>query len=224
MSKSLRKQLHLGHINLRLLTPLPAIQLSEMHHSGVIGLLALATAAGAARPGSPASIANMKDKIKNVVFLCMENRSLDNLLGGQTKAGIENPINNGPYCNPYNVSNICQGMHCSEAKDYDSVTNDPSHAVTGNNMEFYGQWTPDNNAIADGSLLPANQGFITEQIHNYGSSVNVSELAIQVMNYYTEEQVPVMTSLVQNFLTFNHWHSDLAGVGNILQLLSCLGD
>lgn len=169
------------------------------------------------RPGSEASIANLRNKIKNVVLLCMENRSVDNLLGGQTHKGIENSINNGPFCNPYNVSNPSQGYHCTQAKDYDSVTNDPSHAVTGNTMEFYSQWTPDNTAIAEGRLRPNNNGFITEQIHNYGANTNSTELALQVMNYYTEEQVPVMTSFVENFLTFNHWHSDVAGVSRKIQ-------
>jgi phospholipase C len=151
-------------------------------------------------PGSEASITNLRQKIKNVVLLCMENRSVDNLLGGQTHKGIENSINNGPFCNPYNVSDPSQGHHCTEAKDYDSVTNDPSHAVTGNTMEFYSQWTPDNTAIAEGRLLPNNNGFITEQIHNYGAKTNNTVLALRVMNYYTEQQVPVMTSFVKNFL------------------------
>lgn len=168
------------------------------------------------QPGSEASVANFKQKIKNVVLLCMENRSVDNLLGGQTHTGIDNSINNGPFCNPYNVSDHSQGFKCSEAKDYDSVTNDPNHAVTGNTMQFYSQWTPDNAAIANGSLVPDNNGFLTEQIYKYGAKTNKTELAIQVMNYYTEEQVPVMTSFVQNFLTFNHWHSDVAGVSEIL--------
>ena len=183
-------------------------------------MLALATAAMAlpsppqVRPGSPSSIANMKDKIKHVIFLSMENRSVDNLLGGQKHAGLENSISNGPYCNPLNVSDASAGTFCSGPKDYDSVTDDPSHAVTGNTMEFYSQWTPDNAAIADGTLVPNNQGFITEQIHNYAKSpsTNITELALQVMNYYTEDQVPVLTSLLKNFQGFNHWHSDLAGV------------
>ncbi|KAH8812273.1 phosphoesterase superfamily protein [Xylogone sp. PMI_703] len=184
-----------------------------MRSAAFIGMLAFAAAASAQplTPGSPASIQNLKDKIKNVIFLCMENRSVDNLLGGQTHKGIENPINNGPYCNPYNISDPSAGSFCSEPKDFDSVANDPSHAVTGNNMEFYGEFTPDNAAIASGALVPNNLGFITEQIHNYGSKANITALAIQVMNYYTEDQVPVLTSLVENFLTFNHWHSDLAG-------------
>lgn len=200
-----------------------------MHRTTLLGMLALATAAVALpsassqqqtpEPGSASSISNLKNNIKNVVWLIMENRSFDNLLGGQKHEGLENPIQNGPYCNPYNVSKTCLGKACSQARDYDSVKNDPSHAVSGNTMEFYSTWTPDNAAIADGTLKANNLGFITEQYHNYGSKVNITELAIQVMNYYTEDQVPVMTSLVQNFLTFNHWHSDVAGVSTWLYKL-----
>lgn len=188
-----------------------------MNLSALLGLLtvaAVATAApnGSSGAGSAASIQNLKDRIKNVVILEMENRSVDNLLGGQTIAGLENPINNGPYCNPYNLTDPSQGTVCSAARDYDSIMDDPDHSVTGNNIEFYGTFTPDNNAIANGTLTPTQQGFVYEQLRRYGNSVNKTELAKQVMNYYTEQEVPVMTSLVQNYLTFNHWHSDVPGV------------
>lgn len=191
----------------------------QLSSSALVGLLAFAAAAEAVprnlnspRAHSVSSVSNLKSKIKNVVVLCMENRSLDNLLGGQTHKGLENPINNGPFCNPYNVTDPSQGEHCTEARDYNSVTDDPSHAVTGNTMEFYSQWAPDNDLIASGKLTANNKGFIHEQISKYDSSANKTVLGKQVMNYYTEAEVPVLTSLVQNFLTFNHWHSDVAGV------------
>jgi phospholipase C len=174
-------------------------------------LLALAALAEAAKP-TPGSIENLKGRIKNVVILEMENRSFDNLLGGQTLAGIENPINTGPYCNPYNVSNPAAGQVCSAANDFDSITNDPDHAVYGNNMQFYGTFNPDNDAIASGALKPSMKGFVQEQLRLYSSKVNQSVLAEQVLNYYTEEQVPVLTALVKNFVTFNHWHSAVPGV------------
>lgn len=153
----------------------------------------------------------MKDKIKNVVVLVMENRSVDNVLGGQTIKGLENPINNGPFCNPVNANDPSEGEACSEASSYDSILNDPDHSITGNNVQFYGDFTPDNEAIADGSLTPKQKGFLQEQLRSYPSD-NETHLANQVMNYYTEEQVPVFTSLTQNFVVFNNWHSDIPGV------------
>ncbi|KAH8693564.1 phosphoesterase superfamily protein [Talaromyces proteolyticus] len=191
-----------------------------MHSATLVRLLlALAASASAiptkrAQPGSAASIQNFKDKIKNVVVLVMENRSLDNLLGGQTLKGLENPINSGPYCNPYNLTAASEGNVCSAAKDYDSVSDDPDHGVYGNNLEFYGTFNPDESLVQSGALTPSQNGFVHEQIRLYASDANRSELATQVMNYYTEEQVPVLTALVQNFLTFNHWHSDVPGPTN----------
>lgn len=167
-----------------------------------------------ALPLATLAISNLKANIKNVVILVMENRSLDNLLGGQRIEGLDNPINNGPFCNPYNVSNPALGTACSAASDYDSVLNDPDHAVYGNNLEFYGTFAPDNAAISKGLLVPNQKGFVHEQLRLYIAQANRTVLATQVMNYYTEKQVPVLTSLVQNFVTFNRWHSDVAGVSS----------
>ncbi|KAJ5140668.1 hypothetical protein N7448_004076 [Penicillium atrosanguineum] len=190
-----------------------------MNPSALLGLLAFAAAVSAApshhqNAHSSSSIKNLKNHIKNVVILEMENRSFDNLLGGQTLKGLENPINNGPYCNPYNLTDSSQGHVCSGAKDFDSILDDPDHSVTGNNIEFYGTFTPSNEAIASGKLTPHQKGFVHEQLRRYGDDVDKTELAKQVINYYTEDEVPVFTSLVQNYLTFNHWHSDHPGPTN----------
>lgn len=163
--------------------------------------------------GSQSSINNMKSKIKNIVVLVMENRSFDNLLGGQTQRGLDNPTNSGPFCNPMNLTNPAAGYVCSRASDLDSVIDDPDHAVYGNNIEFYGTFTPSNADISSGRLQPHMNGFAHEEIRSYQSKeTNHTFLAQQVMNYYTEEQVSVLTALTKNFVTFNHWHSDIPGV------------
>ncbi len=192
-----------------------------MNSAALFGLLTFAAVINAG-PSAPtvtgAGVAqNLKSHIKNVVVLVLENRSFDNLLGGQTLHGLENPIQNGPYCNPYNLTDASQGTACSAAKDYDSVTDDPDHAVTGNNIEFYSTFAPDNAAISSGQLTPNMQGFMAEQMRIYGTKANRTVLSEQVMNYYTEDQVPVLTELVQNFVTFNHWHSGVPGVSPLMR-------
>lgn len=185
-----------------------------MQSAALLSLLALATAINAApTQGTQGdSVQTLKNNIKNVVVLVMENRSFDNLLGGQTLKGIENPIQAGPYCNPYDIHNSSAGTACTAPKDFDSVTNDPDHGVTGNNMEFYTQYAPDNSAIESGQLQPSMQGFLYEQITKYDKSVDNKTLAKQVMNYYTEGQVPVLTELVQNYVVFDQWFSGVPGV------------
>ena len=185
-----------------------------MRFAALTALAAAAAAAAAETPrhGSPDAIQNMKDKIKTVVIMVMENRSFDNIMGGQTIPGLENPILTGPYCNPVNISNPRSGDGCARALDYDSIIDDPDHSISGNNLEFYGSFAPDNDAIRKGKLTPNMAGFLTEQIRLYGKNEPESTLQTQVINYYTEQQVPVITSLSRNFLVFNHWHSDIPGV------------
>jgi phospholipase C len=51
-----------------------------------------------------------------------------------------------------------------------------------------------------------------EQARKYQSRVDKETLAKQVMNYYTKKHVPVLTELVQNYVTFNRWFSGVPGV------------
>ncbi|CAK7207996.1 hypothetical protein SEUCBS139899_010830 [Sporothrix eucalyptigena] len=85
------------------------------------------------------------------------------------------------------------------------------HAIYVDNIEFYGTFNPSNDDIASGKLAPKQNGFVHEQLRLYDANVNATTLSQQVMNYYTEDQVPVLTSLVQNFVTFNYWHSAIPG-------------
>lgn len=171
-------------------------------------------------PGTTESIRNMRDKIKHVVLIFMENRSLDNLLGGQKLRGLDNPINNGPFCNPVNVSDPSGGSVCTAPGDYNSVQQDPDHSVTGFNMEYFGEFVPSNEAIAEGTLKPTMQGFPTEQIRTH-KGTNTSVLENQVIDYYTEAQVPVVTEITNEFVVFNHWHGDCACV-RTSNVVSCI--
>jgi phospholipase C len=189
-----------------------------MHSNTLVALTAAMAVAAAADAGynypsgSSASIKNLRDKIKTVVIMVMENRSFDNIMGGQRIPGLENPIQTGPYCNPVNLSSPAKGYGCTQALDYDSIIDDPDHSISGNNLEFFGSFAPDNKAIASGKLQPNMKGFLTEQIRLYSGKESEQVLQTQVINYYTEQQVPVITSLSRNFMVFNHWHSDIPGV------------
>ncbi|KAJ5162465.1 hypothetical protein N7492_007857 [Penicillium capsulatum] len=164
--------------------------------------------------GSDESIKNMKKHIKKVVVLVMENRSLDNILGGQTLEGLDNPINNkgDPFCNYHDVDDKSGRKTCAEPKEKDSILQDPNHSVSGNNMEFYGTFTPDNDDIQSGKLKPKMNGFVQEQLRLHDDSdANNTELASEVMSYYPEKHVPVLTKLVKEYCTFNRWFSSFPG-------------
>lgn len=189
-----------------------------MRSSTVISLFGLANVAAAATvfprqdavPGSAESIANLKDKIKNVVHLLLENRSFDNIVGGQTSTPVDSPARNGEYCMPVNTTDPKSEIVCSSPRDFDSLLNDPDHTLTGNNFENYAQWQPDTAAIDSGKLVATNKGFVQEHIRLY--KLNSTYAAKEVMGYYTPDQVPVITSFCENFVTFDKWHSCVPGV------------
>lgn len=163
--------------------------------------------------GSPASIANLKANVENVVWILLENRAFDNILGGVKNPGLDNVVNNGPFWNPQNVSDPNSPKYYSQYKDYDSVLNDPDHSVVGNNFEFYGTESPDNNAIANGTLTPAMKGFVERELSRY-PSLTPQMATKEVMGYYSQDEIPTLVDLVNQFTTFNYWYSCVPGVSD----------
>ncbi|KAJ5664686.1 hypothetical protein N7462_011499 [Penicillium macrosclerotiorum] len=174
------------------------------------------------KSGSKESISNLKDKIENVVWILLENRGFDNMLGGIHKDGLDNVVNNGPFCNPLNVTQSGSKKMCSQYKDYDSVLHDPDHSVTGNNFEFYGTYSPDNEAIANGSLKPSLDGFVERQMSSY-PAISAQRATDEVMGYYSESEIPTLVDLVDEFTTFNYWHSCVPGPTNPNRLCAVSG-
>ncbi|KAL7914407.1 phospholipase C PLC-C [Trichoderma velutinum] len=174
------------------------------------------------KAGSAQSVANLKAKVHNVVWILLENRSFDNILGGVKRPGMDNPINNGPFCNAQNVSDPKSEKWCTGPKDFDSVLNDPNHSVTGNNLEFYGTYSPNNTLIAEGKLTPSMDGFVNEQLNVY-PTLAAQTAAKQVMNYYTEDEIPTLVDLVDEFTTFNYWHSCVPAATNPNRLCALAG-
>lgn len=165
------------------------------------------------KSGSKESIANLKDKVENVVWILLENRGFDNILGGVHKEGLDNVVNNGPFCNPESVNQTRSKKWCSTFKDYDSVIHDPDHSVTGVNYEMYGTYNPSNKDIASGKLKPSLNGFVERQMDSY-PAISAKRATEEVMGYYSESEIPTLVDLVDEFTTFNYWHSCVPGVSN----------
>ncbi|KAJ5766770.1 uncharacterized protein N7511_004386 [Penicillium nucicola] len=205
-----------------------------MKTNAIISLLGLSgSALGAAvskgtdqpfgyKSGSKESIANMKDKIENVVWILLENRGFDNILGGVKKAGLDNVVNNGPFWNYESVNDTSSKKWYSQYKDYDSVLHDPDHSVTGVNFEMYGTYHPDNDAIANGTLTPNLKGFVNRQMAAY-PAISAQRAADEVMGYYSEDEIPTLVDLVDEFTTFNYWHSCVPGPTNPNRLCAVSG-
>ncbi|CAG7959506.1 unnamed protein product [Penicillium salamii] len=174
------------------------------------------------KSGSKESVANMKDKIENVVWIILENRGFDNILGGVKKEGLDNVVNNGPFWNQENLNDTKSKKWYSQYKDYDSVIHDPDHSVTGVNFELYGTYNPDNEAIANGTLKPNLGGFVNRQMQAY-PSISAQRATDEVMGYYSEDEIPTLVDLVDEFTTFNYWHSCVPGPTNPNRLCAVSG-
>ncbi|KAL4796620.1 phosphoesterase [Aspergillus venezuelensis] len=197
----------------------------------LLGLSSTAAAAAVSRnnktpfgyaSGSKESIANLKDKVENVVWILLENRSFDNILGGVKRKGLDNVVNNGPFCYPQYVNDTSSTQRCSVYKDFDSVKHDPDHSITGYNMELYGTYSPNDAAIRNGSLTPSMNGFVQQQlVHHEGMDAKVA--TEEVMGYYSEDEIPTLVNLVDDFTTFNYWYSCVPGPTNPNRLCALSG-
>ncbi|KAJ5192348.1 hypothetical protein N7449_008490 [Penicillium cf. viridicatum] len=174
------------------------------------------------KSGSKESIANMKGKIENVVWVLLENRGFDNILGGVKKKGLDNVVNNGPFYNLEDITNPKSKKWSTQSKNYDSVLNDPDHTVTGTNFELYGQYNPSNEAIANGTLTPNLSGFVNRQILRH-PKISAERATDEVMGYYSESQIPTIVDIVDEFTTFNNWHSCVPGPTNPNRLCAVAG-
>ncbi|KAJ5936175.1 hypothetical protein N7454_005473 [Penicillium verhagenii] len=150
------------------------------------------------------------------------NRAFDNILGGIHKDGLDNVVNNGPFYNPQLVNETDSKKMYSQYKDYDSVLHDPDHSVTGVNFEMYGTFTPDNEAIANGTLKPSLKGFVERQMAVY-PAISAQRATDEVLGYYSEDEVPTLVDLVDEFTTFNYWHSCVPGPTNPNRLCALSG-
>jgi phospholipase C len=143
----------------------------------------------------------------------MENRSFDNLVGGQTfTKDIDTPANNGPFCNKVNTTDPHSKTYCTRARDFDSITDDPDHSVHGNNFQSYGTFHPVNEDVDSGKLIANNKGFLEQHLRSHPKLTDPDYAAREVMAYYTPDQVPVVTTLCEEFVTFDKWHSCVPGV------------
>lgn len=170
------------------------------------------------------------DTFDHVVVLMLENRSFDNLLGflypngvppgapaGKTYAGvntgISNPVPSSAVHQPPDGSGV---VHVAKTSDYHQPYPDPGEEYYHVNVQLYNQ--PDG-----GDKLPYNlpdpapnpppmNGFVTDYIEKLGEKVSKPDGAptfaqySQIMQCFTPQAVPVLSTLAQQFGVFDHWY------------------
>ena len=134
------------------------------------------------------------DNLRHLVVLMMENRTFDHMLGGLKAAHPGIDIWPAGYTNPdFNGKEIPPQP---KAEYQGQLDPDPNH-----------DFAPVNEQIFNGGTTPDMRGFISsffKQRKNVKSSH-------RIMYYFKPEQLPVLSNLALEYVTFNRWFASIPG-------------
>lgn len=141
-------------------------------------------------------MSNLKDKIKHVVVLMLENRSLDNMMGFLYPDRPEfNGITPNTYYNKIHATGKVYAQPLPSSLTTGCLKNpspDPGEGFDHVNTEL--NITPE-------TPLGDNSGFLRDYFQVTGSAT----LAPHIMYSYTPEQVPIISTLAKHFAVSDQW-------------------
>lgn len=145
----------------------------------------------------------------HVVVLMLENRSFDHLFGylGKGEGLPEGGATN--YLTPGNPKSTA--FHSRRGGDYTAIGQGPAHSLKQTNEQLFGT----THEPTDGTATePPLDGFIasfqTSLKYDLKREPTESELQ-QVMNCFDPVQLPVLSTLAENFVLCDHWFADVPG-------------
>ncbi|KAJ5290366.1 uncharacterized protein N7443_010619 [Penicillium atrosanguineum] len=151
----------------------------------------------------------LRENIKHVVYLTLENHSFDNIAGyWDFHEGIDNLVNR-KFCNEYTNANwtvwgepleICAGPYETEVP-----LTDPDHNFAGVTYEIFRKW----NVTKDD--VPNMAGFVERQSEKYSSTPGDASFVIQA---YSQKKTALLAELAQNFAFFDSYHAEHPGPTN----------
>jgi len=138
------------------------------------------------------------DDLKHIVFLMMENRSFDHMLGFlQSPAykinGLDgNETNDDSTGEPIKVSN--------DAIFFGDLTPDPGHSHFDVMQQLFDGADP-------ATSQPTNTGFVK----NYQNHTNDVGKSARIMKCFSKEKLPILSQLAQQFCVCDNWFSSVPG-------------
>jgi len=159
--------------------------------------------------GTGAQWTNIRNNIKHVVYLMMENHSFDNIAGYWDFNNDIDNLRNINYCNNYTNPNwtiynepisICAGPYENEVP-----LKDPDHNFAGTSYEIYQKWTPGKNDT------PNMGGFIERQSEKYSETPGDASFVIKA---YSQKASQTLATLAQSFGFFDAYHAEHPGPTN----------
>jgi len=139
--------------------------------------------------------------LQHVVVLMMENRSFDHMLGALHNS---NPAIDGLTGHETNPDTTDVPVTVSPTAEFQSQLDpDPDHHFPAADLQIFGGVT----TAQDPNRKPNMQGFV-KSYFNQQHNVAHSQL---ILNYFTPEKLPVLTTLATHFAVFNRWFSSIPG-------------
>src|SRR6516225_9616664 len=140
------------------------------------------------------------DKLKHIVVLMMENRSFDHMLGSLKSVNPRIDGLTGTETNPDATPAQNQVAVQPLAEFQSQLQPDPDHSFPGVDLQVFGGDTTANRP-------PNMQGFVK----SYFNQQRDLRHAQYVMYYFSQDKLPVLTTLALEFAVFNRWFSSIPG-------------
>ena len=140
------------------------------------------------------------DKLKHIVVLMMENRSFDHMLGSLKSVNPRIDGLTGTETNP--DATLAQNKVAVQplAEFQSQLQPDPDHSFPSVDLQIFGGDTTANR-------LPNMQGFVK----SYFNQQRDLRHAQYVMYYFSQDKLPVLTTLALEFAVFKRWFSSIPG-------------
>ena len=150
-------------------------------------------------------------RIKHVIAIMFENRSFDHMLGFLKKinSDYDGCLPSMSQCvNPYNPLNTSIGTVSIGDNAVYIQPGDPSHGIDPTTQQLYGTNEYGNNI--NNYPAPMN-GFVINYKNAEDSSIRSTDQGALIMQCFNSSTVPIISTLAQEFGSFNNWYADVPG-------------
>ncbi|OOQ91762.1 phosphatidylglycerol specific phospholipase [Penicillium brasilianum] len=175
--------------------------------AAVSGLVAAASAHPTAR--STQSWSKLRENIKHVIYITLENHSFDNIAGyWDFHPDIDN-LRKIDYCNEYTNANWTVWGEpleiCAAPFETEVPLVDPDHNFAGVTYEIFRKW----NVTKDD--VPNMGGFVERQSEKYESTPGDAAFVIKA---YDQKKTALLAELAKNFAFFDAYFAEHPGPTN----------
>ncbi|KAJ3273689.1 hypothetical protein HDV01_003968 [Terramyces sp. JEL0728] len=144
----------------------------------------------------------MPGNIKNIIVLMLENRSFDHLIGSLKQYGW--PELNGLNGNETGITPNGAKFQVSQfSSEYEQF--DPGHAMSDITTQIYGSCCNVND------LSPTMMGFGLNAQSAANKPVNMSTALSTTFGYHTNDSIPVITTIANEYSLIDDWFSSVPG-------------